>query len=491
MKRTKHNLSHYNLATMDMGQLVPISAFEALPGDSIRMSTSALLRVSPLMTPVMHPVHVRIHHWFVPYRLSCPVVGMNWESFITGGDDGMDAQTFAKTGATTVEANSPADYMGVPPGNGRVFAFAPMVAYFMVFNEFYRDQDLQPEYDIIADGAGNLAAHLRNIAWEKDYFTACRPWTQKGPDVTLPIGATAPIIGTGAPSFATPGGPSTLAATTSSPQTQWTTIPTGALQNIPWSNPQLMADLSQATSATVNDVRLAFALQRYQEARAQYGSRFTEYLRYLGVTSSDARLQRPEYLGGGRATISFSEVLRTGNESTQTGAEGVIGEMRGHGISALRSRTFTRFFEEHGTVLTLVSLRPRTMYMQGQHRSWSRTTKEDFWQKELEQIGQQEVFNREIYADHTTPDGVFGYQDRYADYRHLPSYVSGEFRTLLSDWHMARDFATPPALNSEFVECVPTKRIHAEQTQNSIWGMFSHRVSARRLVGNRTIGRIF
>ncbi len=350
MKRHIHNLSHYALHTFDMGELIPVGNLEVLPGDSLKMSTSCLLRVSPLMTPVMHPVSVRIHHWFVPYR----ILWDQWEDFITGGPDGMGASEPIPTYAGN-PAGSITDYLGIPPGyTGQYNAFA-VNAYNLIYNEFYRDQDLQVERvpeDIT----------VANVAWEKDRFTQARPWTQKGPDVTLPIGATAPVVpvdpNTG-PAFQNGAGTfvSSLSSIGASAEAQWTAgaNPNGA-QQMYWNIPGLQADLTQATSSTINDVRLAFALQRYQEARAQYGSRYTEYLRYLGVRSSDARLQRPEYLGGGRSTISFSEVLRTGNESTESEGVAPIGEMRGHGISAMRSRSFVRFFEEHGVVLSLFSL---------------------------------------------------------------------------------------------------------------------------------------
>lgn len=504
MKRSKHSLSHYVLSTFDMGQLVPVGNFEVLPGDSVRMSTSALIRVSPLMAPVMHPVTVRIHHWFVPYRILWP----DFEDFITGGPDGTGAETPFPTVPLAGVVEGPkflGDYMGVPfPGagytNGLTVNALPFRAYNMIWSEFYRDQDLQDPVSIEdEDTDGNYFA-LRNIAWEKDYFTSARPWTQKGPDVTLPISGTAPVVSTNQqPIFreadvnSAKGGFRT-AAGVSPLNTQLNALGGGFTGNTPlvFDDPTgLRADLAAATSSTVNEVRLAFALQRYQEARAQYGSRYTEYLRYLGVRSSDARLQRPEYLGGGRTVINFSEVLRTGNEGAGAPEETPIGEMRGHGISAMRSRRFVRFFEEHGIVLSLASVRPRTMYTESLDRQWSHSTKEDFWQKELEQIGQQEVLNKEVYAPHADPNGVFGYQDRYAEYRHKQSYVTSEFRNLMSDWHLARSFASPPALNSSFITCVPSKRVHAEQTQNSLWGMFSHSIQARRMVGRKTIGRIF
>lgn len=485
MKRNKHSLSHYVLSTFDMGQLVPVGHFEVLPGDSVRMSTSALIRVSPLLTPVMHPVSVRIHHWFVPFR----IMWDGWEDFITGADPELELPVFG-TGEGEVKGGL-LDYLGIPPLTGAInYVPWPVVAYNKIYNEFYRDQDLQtPVGD---DIEGSLNTNILNVAWEKDYFTSARPWTQKGGDVTLPLGGTAPVVPES-------GLPPTFLLGTSTPQSlaysngvqgvDWEGPTPSSDGSATWANPRLEADLSEATAVAVNDVRLAFALQRYQEARAQYGSRYTEYLRYLGVRSSDARLQRPEYLGGGKATIAFSEVLRTGN-SDDAVEEGVVGEMKGHGISAVRSRRWVRFFEEHGVVIALASVRPRSMYATGVHREWLKRTKEDYWQRELELIGQQEVYEQELYGAGSA-SAVFGYQDRYSEYRHRQSYVTGDFRDTLADWHLARIFETPPTLNSDFVRCVPSKRIHAEQTQDVLWSMFSHSIQARRMVGKRTIGRIF
>lgn len=494
MKRSKHSLSHYKLATFDMGELVPVSCFEVLPGDSIRMSTSSLLRLSPLLQPVMHPVDVRIHHWYLPYRVAFDkvdpeVLDFDWEAFITGGPDGMDSQTFPATdGTITVQAGSPADYMGVPPGANRTYSIAPILTYYSIWNEYYRDQDLATAFEVGPDGVGELATALKKVAWQKDRFTAARPWVQKGPEITIPLGSTAPITGTGAPTFDVGAVlANTLRGSAVDADVHFPGLTAAA--DAVWNDPQLEADLSAATGATPTDIRLAFALQRYQEARAQFGSRYTEYLRYLGVRSSDARLQRPEYLGGGRATVSFSEVLRTGNVSDDD-PDLPIGQMAGHGISALRTRAWTKFFEEHGTVMTLASVRPRTMYGNGLSRMWTRSVKEDFWQKELELVGQEEVAKTEVYADDSGVDPVLGYNNRYDTYRSVPSSISGDFRTTLADYHLARIFASNVALNEDFITCSPSKRIFAEQTQDSLWGMFSHSIQARRLVGNRTIGRI-
>ena len=220
------------------------------------------------------------------------------------------------------------------------------------------------------------------------------------------------------------------------------------------------------------------AIQRYQEAAAMYGSRYVEYLARLGVRSSDGRLSRPEYLGGGRQTLQFSEVLQTAADGSNP-----VSTLRGHGVSALRSNSFTRFMEEHGYIFTLMYVKPKTIYMSGMSKTWNRRTKFDFWQKELEYIGQQPILNKEVRAVHATPDGVFGYQDRYEEYRRSWSRVSGEFATSALDfWHFGRSFSSDPALNSTFVSSVPTERPFAVPATDVLYVNARHSIKARRLV---------
>lgn len=498
MKRGKFSLSNYKLLSCDMGELVPCGLMEVLPGDTIQQATNALVRCSPLLAPVMHPVDVRIHHWFVPHR----IIWDDWEDFITGGPDGMDDSIFP-TINLSYTAGSPAtgsgvvgglaDYLGCPTGiNGLEVSALPFRAYAMIYNEWYRDQDLQsPLTFSTASGVDTTTnTNLQHCAWEKDYFTSARPWEQKGPAITIPLGTSAPVVGLGLLS-----GTGNVATSGAQVQSHGSDMPVGT-RGWPSSQlfiedavnsagnvgtgghrPNIRADLTGASAVTVNILREAMALQRYEEARARYGSRYVEYLRYLNVRSSDARLQRPEYLGGGRQTIQFSEVLQTAEGSDP------VGELRGHGIAAMRSNRYRRFFEEHGYVISMISARPKTIYMQGLARTWNRRVKEDFWQLELQHIGQQEVLNKEVYAGHASPNNTFGFQDRYDEYRRTESSVGGEFRTsLLNHWHMAREFGSAPALNGSFVECVPTERTFAVPSQDVLYIMARHSIQARRLV---------
>lgn len=496
MKRNKHSLSHNHLLSMDMGTLVPCGWFEVLPGDTIQHATSALLRASPLLSPVMHPLDVRIHHWFVPYRM----LWSSWEDFITGGPSGTSLPTFPTiTLSSTV--GSLADYLGVPTGAGALAVSAlPFRAYALIWNENYRDEDLESKVGYsTADGVdATTNTALKNCDWEKDYYTSARPWEQKGPAVSLPLGTSAPVVRVSntpaVPLAKTPGTNTTITAvgaveTDSNGRFFHNTATTDQLFSID-PNGSLEANLSGATAATVNQLRQAMAIQRFEEARARYGSRYVEYLRYLGVRSSDARLQRPEYLGGGKNRVQFSEVLQVGPSASPDQAN-TVGALKGHGISAMRSNRYRRFIEEHGLIMSMLSIRPKTIYMNGLRRAWNKRLKEEFWQRELEHIGQQAIKNKEVYTAAASPDGTFGYQDRYDEYRRLESSVSGEFRTTLNYWHLARDFGSEPALNASFVSCVPTMRTFASAATDPFYVMANHSIQARRMVAKTGKSFIF
>ena len=462
-----------------MGQLFPIGLLPVLPGDTVQHVTSALIRVTPLNTPVMHPTTVRIHHYFVPNRIVFP----EWEDFITGGD-GFSVSPEIPTLTTDSQKKSILTYLGLPPIPGVQVSALPVRAFNKIFNEFYRDQDLvtsRLEDDIT----------VPRIAWEKDYFSTSRPWTQKGPDVSLPLGGQADVKST------LPAGSNVfvreLDADPENTRFQLESAATAVtVESAAPGTSTLVADLSSATAPAINDFRAAFAIQRYQEARARYGSRFTEYLRYLGINPSDARLQRPEFLGGGSTQINFSEVLQTAPDDSSGGPEETlgIGDMYGHGIAATRSNRYRKFFEEHGYVISCMSIRPKSLYLNGIHRDWLKTTKEDFYQKELANLGQQEVFQAELYAENERD--VFGFQDRYHEYRSHPSQVGQDFRDTLNAWHMGRDLQPDVTLNEAFIECDPSDRIFqiGEEIADTLWCMINHKVVARRIVPKRANPRI-
>lgn len=497
-KRSKFSLSHYVLKTCKMGYVLPVGLVEVLPGDSFRHATSVFMRLAPMLAPVMHPVTVRIHHWFIPTRL----LWDDFEDFITGGPTNTDVSEFptitAPSGGFAV--GSLADHLGLPPKiDGIEVSALPFRAYNLVYNEWYRDQDLETEKALSLESGPDTttATDLLRCDWERDYFTTARPWPQKGPDVSVPVNSVVGALdivpsGDGKPTFQFAGNQTALSAYSSavSPADQKQVQTTEqlnlqvGLHDMYWKDPKLqLRDPSGATtlgSVNVNSLREAFALQRFAEHRAMYGSRYVEYLRYLGIKASDARLQRPEYLGGGKQTIQFSEVLQT--------AEGTdpVGTLRGHGIAAMRSNRYRRFFEEHGFVLSIMLVRPKAIYMQGIPRSWLRRVREDFFQTELQHIGQQEVYTKELYGAASDGDDgglkVFGYQNRYDEYRGHESYVCGEFRDILDYWHLARSFSNEPVLNADFISATPSERIFAAQENDQLYCMINHSLQARRLM---------
>lgn len=507
-KRNKFSLSYYKLLTGKMGYIIPIGLIEVLPGDTIRHATSLFLRLAPMLAPVMHPCHVKIHSWYVPHRL----VWDEFEDFITGGPDGLNTSVFPTVVAPDggFPVGSLADYLGVPTGvPGLTVSALPFRVYNLIYNEWYRDQDLEAELAISKDSGTDTTTvmALQRGDWARDIFTTARPWPQKGMQVTVPVNTPAHSFGVNIVPDTAAGAVPTFnfglqsherdkplfvnfqgASGQSSQAPVYTGTMNGqqgfnAAANLQWENPRLKAVVDQSLglgNVDINQLREAFALQRFEEHRAMYGSRYVEYLRYLGIKASDARLQRPEYLGGGQQTIQFSEVLQT--------AEGTdpVGTLRGHGIAAMRSNRYRRFIEEHGYIMSFVMVRPKSIYMQGIDRTWLRRVKEDFWQKELEHIGQQEVYTQELYAGNSTAltpaDEVFGYQNRYDDYRQHWSSVSGEFRTILNYWHMARDFDNKPVLNADFISSVPTERIFAAQKNDQLYMMANHSIQARRLM---------
>ena len=491
MKRSNFNLSHQKKLTADMGYIIPITWYEALPGDILRQSTTALIRMTPLVTPVMHRVFVRIHHFFVPNRL----IWDDWEDFITGGSDGKDDTIHPyKSMSSAIQNGSLFDYLGIPPHTPATpirFNSLPLRAYNLIYNEYYRDQDLVTEIPINkTSGLDNDPNYtLKKASWPKDYFTTCRPWEQKGDEVVVPVGGTAPVRGIGSTLGAFSGGGSVVVVETGNTDAKNYTkgINTNFYLEQDPSNigyPNVRAYLSEATGIPINDLRLALALQRDMESKAQYGSRYSEVLAHeFGIRNQDSRLQKPEYLGGGKSVIQFSEVLSTDGANT--------GDMYGHGISAMRTNSFRRFIPEHGIVMTLMSVLPEPLYTSGLNRSFIRETKEDYFDKTLQFIGEQEVYNKEIQVTHTDREGIFGYQKRYDEYRYIPSSIAGDMRTTLNTWHYGREFRGDVALNQTFTDCTPTKRTQADLNAKSMIITAHHNLIAKRQIAKNPMPRTF
>ncbi len=455
MKRAKHNLSHYHLTSCDMGELIPISAVEALPGDAFRMSSSALIRVTPQLKPLMHPVQARIHHFFVPNR----IIWSGWEDFITDAS----AQTMPTIAGGSHTEGDLSDYLGVYDDASNTINALPIRAYNKIYNTYYRDQDIISE---VSEDTNTV----QKIAWAKDYATAARAAPQQGTAVSLPLGTSAPVAYDGVIAA----GSLSVQATDGAARLTEAASVIGTDNNA--ATDSLYADLSGATAATIADLREAFALQGFAEARQNWGENYVDYLHYLGVNPGDARLQRPEFLAGGRQGLAFSEVLNTTGANTP-------GAMVGHGIAAMRSNRFQRYFPEHGWVISLLSVRPRSIYVNSMPRKFSRTLFTDYYTRELANIGDQEILNKEIYSADTGPALTFGYSPRYDEYRHEESRVSAEMRNSTNyDFHMGRIFAADVAMNQSFIECSPTKRCFADQTEDSLWIMVNNQIQARRMV---------
>lgn len=483
-KYNRFNFNPYWLNTGMMGELLPIGLTEVLPGDIFDHNTLAFLRCTPLVAPPLHPVEVRIHHWYVPNR----IVWNDWNDFITGGEDGLNASTFPTIDIVNPAAGSLANLMGVPAGTYTATLNAlPFRGYAEIWNQWYRFQKLQTALTVDkTDGADTTTnTALQNVTWGRDRFTAAFEDTQLGAEVSIPLGTSAdvdlvPHTTSTNPMIARRADTGAVLSNENLLTENVTGFVEGASGNNAVFDPngRLVADLSTATAATINEWREQWAIQRYREHSQIYGARINEYLmRAFGVRGSDARLQKPEYLGGGKQMIQFSEVLQTA-----TGGGGV-GSLFGHGISAQRSNRYRRQFEEHGFVFTLLSVRPKTLYADGLDKMWTRAAKEDFYQPEFAHIGLQPIQNREVRAVHATPTGTFAYTPPYDEYRHLQSRVGGQFSTSAYNmWHFGRLFGSDPAFNSDFVKCVPAVRPFADQTNDNLLIEAKHKIKALRCI---------
>lgn len=449
IERSTFNRSHGLKTTFDAGYLVPIFVDEVVPGDSFNLKAHGFGRLATPIYPVMDNLYVETFFFFVPNRL----IWDNWEKFNGAQDNPGDSTSYLVPQLTlgsgvSIAGDSLYDYMGLPTGvNGISFNNLHGRAYNLCYNEWFRDENLQDSVTVDkGDGPDNISDYtLLKRGKRHDYFTSCLPWPQKGDAVDLPLGATAPI------QWADSNVPAMNGVTANLGEDGSGYMYVASYNSF---RSDMVADLSAATAATINQLREAFQIQRLYERDARGGTRYTEILQsHFGVTSPDARLQRPEYLGGGKTPVSMQPIPQT----SSTDATSPQGNLSAMGTVGVEGHGFSKSFVEHGVIIGMACVFADLTYQQGMNRMWSRRDRWDFYWPALAHLGEQAVLNGEIYTQGTSADqDVFGYQERYAEYRYKPSQITGKMRSnaagSLDVWHLSQDFSSVPVLNASFIE---------------------------------------
>lgn len=490
--RSVFDRSHGYKTTFNSGFLVPFYVDEVLPGDSFKLTATLFARLATPIVPFMDNLYLETFFFFVPNRL----VWDNWQKFNGEQKNPTDSTDFLipTVSGTNVQNQTLWDYFGLPTNVSKALKVnaLPFRAYNLIFNEWFRDENLQESLKVpTGDGPDNLSDYsLVRRGKRHDYFTSCLPWPQKGPGVEISVGGKAEVNPVSAPTFkpVLVSGPygyvirqqNTLGYADFTPDSygfnnvdfatsSYSVIgDSGQMYHLDWLSPGLQVDLSTATPISINDLRQAFQIQKLYERDARGGTRYTEILRsHFGVISPDARLQRPEYLGGSSARISINPVQQTSatNDTTPQG------NLAAFGVVSDSFHGFSKSFVEHGYVFGFVNVRADLTYQQGLNRMWSRQGRFDFYWPVLAHLGEQAVLNKEIYAQGTADDDkVFGYQERYAEYRYYPGQVTGKFRSTdpqpLDSWHLAQKFGTLPTLSGQFIQDnPPVERVIAVQDE--------------------------